>query len=123
MPVIDHVGFEVASLERSAPFYDAVFEAIGGGRAYADPDTIAWGIGEPQLWLTARSRPAPGFGHIALRAPDRACVRAAHAAGLEHGGTDDGPPGLRPAYGPTYYAAYLRDPDGLRIEVVTRAER
>ena len=121
MSVLDHIGFEVSDLERSVRFYDAVFEAIGGRRFYADPEVVAWGVELPQLWLTSRGQPAPNFGHVALRAAAAAEVRAAHAAGLVSGGTDAGPPGLRPVYGPDYYAAYLRDPDGLRIEVVSRS--
>jgi catechol 2,3-dioxygenase-like lactoylglutathione lyase family enzyme len=70
------------------------------------------------FWITARSRPQPGWGHVALRASGRAAVDGAHAAGVRFGGTCDGPPGPRPSYGPRYYAAYLRDPDGLRVEVV-----
>jgi catechol 2,3-dioxygenase-like lactoylglutathione lyase family enzyme len=118
--VLDHIGFEVSDLERSVRFYDAVFDAIGGRRLYADPEVVAWGVEVPQLWLTSRGQPAPAFGHVALRARSAAEVRAAHAAGLGGGGTDDGPPGPRPAYGPDYYAAYMRDPDGLRVEVVSR---
>lgn len=121
MSVLDHIGFEVFDLQRSIRFYDAVFQVIGGRRLYADPDVVAWGVDAPQLFLTSRGEPAPGFGHVALRAPSRAEVRAAHAAGLESGGTDAGTPGPRPLYGPDYYAAYLRDPDGLRVEVVSRS--
>jgi catechol 2,3-dioxygenase-like lactoylglutathione lyase family enzyme len=120
--VLDHIGFEVSDLERSVRFYDAVFEAIGGRRLYADPETVAWGVEVPQLWLTSRGQPAPSFGHLALRAPSAAVVRTAHAAGLASGGSDAGAPGPRPAYGPDYYAGYLHDPDGLRIEVVSRGE-
>ena len=116
MSVLDHIGFEVSDLKRSVRFYDAVFDTIGGRRLYADPEVVAWGVEVPQLWLTSRGQPAPNFGHVALRAPSAAEVRAAHAAGLASGGTDAG----RPVYGPDYYAAYLHDPDGLRIEVVSR---
>ena len=66
--------------------------------------------------------PAPGYGHVALGASGRAAVDAAHAAGLAAGGADDGAPGPRPDYGPRYYAAYLLDPDGLRVEVVTGSD-
>jgi catechol 2,3-dioxygenase-like lactoylglutathione lyase family enzyme len=55
-----------------------------------------------------------------VSASGKAAVDAAYAAGIANGGTDDGPPGQRPQYGPRYYAAYLRDPDGLRVEVVSR---
>jgi catechol 2,3-dioxygenase-like lactoylglutathione lyase family enzyme len=77
---------------------------------------------EAGFWIVARGRtPAPGYGHVALKAAGRAAVDAAHAAGLSAGGRDDGPPGPRPQYGQSYYAAYLLDPDGLRVEVVSGA--
>jgi catechol 2,3-dioxygenase-like lactoylglutathione lyase family enzyme len=118
--VIAHVGFEVSDLTRSAHFYDAVFFALGARRLHTSPRAIAYGREEPTFWIVARDRPpAPGYGHVALRATGRAGVHAAHAAGLASGGADDGPPGPRPQYGPRVYAAYLRDPDGLRIEVVS----
>jgi catechol 2,3-dioxygenase-like lactoylglutathione lyase family enzyme len=117
--VIDHVGFEVADLARSTRFYDAVMFALGGRRVHAGDASVAYGTDAPLLWLVVRGRnPAPGYGHLALRAAGRAAVNAAHAAGLRYGGTDDGPPGPRPAYGPSYYSGYLRDPDGLRVELV-----
>ena len=118
-PVIDHAGFEVSNLARSAAFYDAVFFALGGRRVHNAPRAIAYGTVGPSLWIVVRGRPAQtGYGHVALRASGRAAVDAAHAAGLANGGTDDGPPGPRPQYGSRYYAAYLCDPDGLRVEVV-----
>ncbi len=118
--MIDHVGFEVADLERSAAFYDAVFVALGGRRIHEGSHAIAYGTLEPEFWIVVRGRrPEPGYGHIALRARGRAAVAGAHRAALEHGGRDDGAPGLRPQYGPLYYAAYVRDPDGLRIEFVS----
>jgi catechol 2,3-dioxygenase-like lactoylglutathione lyase family enzyme len=81
---------------------------------------VAYGVNKLQFWVVVRDRPpAPGYGHVALQASGKAAVDAAHAAGLRHGGSDDGAPGLRPQYGRRYYAAYLRDPDGLRVEVVS----
>jgi catechol 2,3-dioxygenase-like lactoylglutathione lyase family enzyme len=119
--VIDHVGLEVSDLSRSARFYDAVLFALGGRRMFESPHAIAYGINGPDVWIVVRGRePAPGYGHLALHASGRAAVNAAHAAGLASGGSDDGPPGPRPNYGRSYYAAYLRDPDGLRVEVVAR---
>ena len=119
--MIDHVGFEVADLARSARFYDAVTFPLGILRVLATDHAVAYGVEDPVLWIVVRGRPpAPGYGHVALRATGRVAVNAAHKAGLAHGGSDDGPPGPRPQYGDTYYAAYLRDPDGLRVEVVTR---
>jgi catechol 2,3-dioxygenase-like lactoylglutathione lyase family enzyme len=118
--VIAHLGFEVSNLARSARFYDAVLFALGARRLHEGPTAVAYGTEEPVLWIVARGRPPePGYGHVALRAAGRAAVDAAHAAGLAHGGRDDGAPGPRPQYGPRVYAAYLRDPDGLRVEVTS----
>ena len=119
--MIHHVGYEVESLHRSARFYDAVFFALGGRRLYESGDAIGWGVDDPVLWVTSRARPRPGYGHLALLASGRAAVDAAYEQGLAHGGEDAGAPGDRPEYGPTYYAAYMRDPDGLKVEVVTGA--
>jgi catechol 2,3-dioxygenase-like lactoylglutathione lyase family enzyme len=119
--VIDHVGFEVSDLERSARFYDAIFFSLGARRVFGSPSAVAYGMNGPDVWIVVRGRlPAPGYGHLALAASGKAAVDGAHAAGLANGGEDDGPPGLRPNYGRRYYAAYLRDPDGLRVEVVSR---
>ena len=78
--VIDHVGFEVADLARSAAFYDAVFRALGGRRLHEGPAAIAYGMFAPALWIVVRgNRPSPGYGHVALLARGRAAVAAAHA--------------------------------------------
>jgi catechol 2,3-dioxygenase-like lactoylglutathione lyase family enzyme len=116
--VIDHIGYEVADLARSGRFYDAVFFALGVRRLHENQHVIGWGVIEPMFWLTARSTPQPAYGHVAFRAAGKAAVDAAHAAGVEAGGSSAGAPGPRPQYGPRYYAAYLRDPDGLRVELV-----
>jgi catechol 2,3-dioxygenase-like lactoylglutathione lyase family enzyme len=119
--VIDHVGFEVSDLARSAPFYDAILYSLGARRMLESPHAIAYGINGPHLWIVVRGRPpAAGYGHVALHASGKAAVDAAHAAGLAAGGADDGAPGPRPNYGRRCYAAYLRDPDGLRVEIVSR---
>jgi catechol 2,3-dioxygenase-like lactoylglutathione lyase family enzyme len=82
---------------------------------------IAYGINDPQVWITVRGRqPNPGYGHVAISAGGKAAVDAAYTAGIANGGSDDGAPGQRPQYGRRYYAGYLRDPDGLRVEVVAR---
>jgi catechol 2,3-dioxygenase-like lactoylglutathione lyase family enzyme len=117
--VISHVGFEVSDLERSARFYDAVFFALGFRRLHESPASVAWGLMDPTFWIVIRGRaPAPGYGHVAVQATGRSAVDAAWAAGVAHGGRSDGPPGPRPHYGPRTYAGYLRDPDGLRVEIV-----
>ena len=118
--MFDHIGLEVTDLERSGRFYDALMYAIGGRRMFEGPGAVAYGIDRAQLWLVARGRgPAPAFGHVAVTAAGRAAVDAAFAAGMANGGTDQGPPGPRPQYGPSYYAAYIGDPDGYRVEVVS----
>jgi catechol 2,3-dioxygenase-like lactoylglutathione lyase family enzyme len=118
--VIVHIGLEVTDLDRSARFYDPLMFAIGGRRMFEGPGAIAYGIDRPQLWLVARGRgPGPSFGHVALNAAGRAAVDAAFAAAIAGGGGSDGEPGPRPQYGPSYYAAYLTDPDGYRVEVVS----
>ncbi len=119
--MIDHVGFEVLDLARTARFYDAVLFALGARRMHESEQAVAYGTNGPTIWFVTRGRPpAPGYGHLALQASGKAAVDAAHAAGLGHGGRDDGAPGQRPQYGRRYYAAYLLDPDGLRVEVVSR---
>jgi catechol 2,3-dioxygenase-like lactoylglutathione lyase family enzyme len=120
--VIDHVGLEVSDLTRSAAFYDAVFRSLGGRRVFDGPDAIGYGSNEARLFIVARGRgPGPSFGHVALAATGRSAVVAAHEAGLAAGGRDDGPPGPRPSYGSRYFAGYLLDPDGLRVEIVAGA--
>lgn len=119
--MIDHVGYEVSDLGRSAAFYDTVFHALGARRLIDSERAIAYGISTPIVWIVTRGRaPGPGYGHLALQAAGKAAVDGAYAAGMSHGGSDDDPPGLRPQYGQRYYAAYLRDPDGLRVEIVSR---
>lgn len=123
--MIDHIGFEVSDLARSARFYDAVLYALGARRLVQSEHVVAYGINAPQVWIVTRGRPpGPGYGHLALRASGKAAVDAAYTGGLANGGTDDGPPGLRAGgvriHRERHYAAYMRDPDGLRVEVVSR---
>jgi catechol 2,3-dioxygenase-like lactoylglutathione lyase family enzyme len=119
--VIDHVGLHVADLDRSTRFYDAVFFALGQRRVVELDRAVAYGVTGPEFWVAVNgSPPAPGYGHIALGAAGKAAVDAAHRAGLAAGGTDEGAPGPRPQYGKRYYAAYLLDPDGLKLEIVSQ---
>ena len=111
--MIVHVAYEVSDLARSARFYDAIFYSLGSRRMFESDGAIAYGRDHEQFWIVARGRrPAPGYGHVALAAAGRAAV---------NGGADDGAPGPRPQYGMRYYAAYLLDPDGLRVELATGA--
>jgi catechol 2,3-dioxygenase-like lactoylglutathione lyase family enzyme len=117
--ILDHVGFEVSDLGRSAAFYDAVFFPLGIRRIIDSERAIAYGIDDARFWITDRRRSSdPTFGHIAFEASGKAAVDAAYEAGIGAGGRSDGVPGPRRQYGPRYYAAYLLDPDGLRVEVV-----
>ena len=121
--LLDHVSITVSDLDRSGAFYDAVLRALGIEREWRREDRIRYGErgapGETFLSIvSAPGEPSDGPRHWALRAPGRASVDAFHAAGLAHGGTDDGPPGLRPAYHEAYYGAFLLDPDGNRVEAV-----
>jgi catechol 2,3-dioxygenase-like lactoylglutathione lyase family enzyme len=119
--VIDHVGFEVSDLALSGRFYDAVFGALGSRRLIESEHAVAYGATSPVVWIVVRGRrPGPGYGHTALQAHGKVAVDAAYAAGMGNGGRDDGPPGFRPQYGEGTYAAYLLDPDGLRVEIVSR---
>jgi catechol 2,3-dioxygenase-like lactoylglutathione lyase family enzyme len=120
--MIDHIGVEVSELARSAAFYDAVFFAIGVRRVHEGRHAIAYGVDTPSFWIVTRGRlPGAGYGHVAFKAAGRVAVDGAYAAGLASGGRDDGKPGPRPQYGSRYYAAYLLDPDGLRVEIVANA--
>jgi len=119
--MIDHVGFEVSDLVTTSRFYDAVFYALGARRMHESEQALAYGINGPLVWFVVRGlAPGSGYGHLALQASGKAAVDAAHAAGIANGGDDDGAPGQRPQYGRRYYAGYLRDPDRLRLEIVSR---
>lgn len=121
--MLHHLSIPVASVERSAAFYDAALAALGYVRVWSDPDAIGYGYrgGDDKLAIKQLSEtisvPGPGF-HIAFTAESTEAVDAFHAAALRHGGTDYGKPGPRPHYGPRYYAAFVLDPDGYRLEAV-----
>jgi catechol 2,3-dioxygenase-like lactoylglutathione lyase family enzyme len=121
--VIDHVSIAVRDLERAARFYEAVLGAIGYAKLESRPHTVGFGKKYPELWLNRRAAMSPvdadSGAHVALRMRTTELVDAFHAAALAAGGTSDGAPGLRPQHGEGYYAAFIRDPDGNRIEAVT----
>jgi catechol 2,3-dioxygenase-like lactoylglutathione lyase family enzyme len=114
----DHIGLKVSDLGRSVRFYTAVLGALGHELSSQDETYAGLGPkGEPALWLYAAKSAGSGT-HVAFRAADRAAVDRFHKAGLESGGKDNGRPGLRTDYSPTYYAAFLIDPDGNNVEAV-----
>jgi len=122
--MIDHVSVAVRDLRAAEVFYSAALGALGLTKLREWPDAaIGFGKKYPEFWINRRTemdRVADDSGvHICLRAPDTAAVDAFHAAALKAGGTSDGAPGLRPHYYSGYYAAFIRDPDGNRIEAVT----
>ncbi|MBR0900022.1 VOC family protein [Bradyrhizobium tropiciagri] len=121
--MIDHVSVGVRDLERSARFYEPTLAALGLSRLVTRPATIGFGKAYPEFWINLRaamaSVPYESGTHICLRAKTTAEVDAFHAAALASGGTSDGAPGLRPHDRVRYYAAFVLDPDGNRIEAVT----
>lgn len=115
----DHLGLKVRDLQASILFYRRVLEPLGHVLASSDEGSAGLGPeGAPALWLVAQPEAATPSVHIAFRARDRAAVDAFHRAGISAGAPDNGGPGPRPDYGPTYYAAFLLDPDGNNIEAV-----
>lgn len=119
--MLGHVSFGVADLERAAAFYDAVLAPLGCVRVWSHAKGAGFGPpgGGDKLALFPQGipiiPPGPGF-HLAFEAPDPAAVDAFHAAALALGAADRGAPGLRPHYGATYYAAFIADLDGYRLE-------
>jgi catechol 2,3-dioxygenase-like lactoylglutathione lyase family enzyme len=121
--MIDHVSVAVSDLERSARFYEMTLAPLGLSRLVTRPGTIGLGKNYPEFWINHRADMAEvssgGGAHVCLRAKSAGEVDAFHAAALEAGGLSDGAPGLRPHDRVRYYAAFVIDPDGNRIEAVT----
>lgn len=123
--MLHHISFAVTNLKASGAFYDAALGALGYRRVFEDDTAVGYGIedGEDKFCLKLRPvtvAPGPGF-HLAFSAPNRKAVDLFHFNALALGGQENGPPGLRPDYGPHYYAAFLVDPDGHHIEAVINA--
>lgn len=124
--MFDHLSITTSDLDRAQRFYDAVLAPLGVPRVNRRERAIGYGErptvdGAPcYLSIYLSDSVAADNRHWCLRAPSRTAVRAFHAAALANGGSNDGPPGLRPSYAPDYYAAFVRDPDGNRLEAVTR---
>lgn len=120
--MLHHISLGVQDLTLAGRFYDALLGALGFRRVFEDETAIGYGVEDDKDLLCLKLRgdaspPGPGF-HLAFAAPSRAAVDAAHAAALAVGGADNGAPGPRPDYGANYYAAFLVDPDGHRVEAV-----
>ena len=119
---INHVSLGVSDLDKSAAFYDAVLGELGYTRQHeVEGITLAYGEQWPEVWITLpldTEHPASGGNgtHIAFTAESPAAVDAFHRVAMAMGAQDDGTPGLRPDYGPTYYGAFVLDLDGNKIE-------
>src|SRR4029450_9447847 len=99
--MFDHVSIGVSDLKRAGRFYDAVLKPLDVTRLSDGEGGLGYGEKAPGLWLLPGERPA---------------VDACHAAALKAGGKDNGKPGVRKDYSPSYYAAFIIDPEGYRIE-------
>lgn len=123
--MFDHLSIGVRDVARSARFYDAALAPLGFSRLSDSPDSLGYGADRVALWVNAAERPvsadkASGL-HVCFAAPTRKSVEAFHAAALGAGGTDNGAPGLREDYGADYFAAFVIDPDGYRLEAFCAA--
>lgn len=126
--MIDHVSLSVSNIRKSRDFFVEALKPLGYSIVYDIEDIAGWGLGisgfslgqdgETRLWLDGDN--AAQKTHIAFVAESREVVDAFHSAGLKAGGIDNGAPGISEQYSPTYYAAFILDPDGNNIEAVCR---
>jgi catechol 2,3-dioxygenase-like lactoylglutathione lyase family enzyme len=115
--MIDHIILGVDDVDASRAFYERALAPLGMEVVMAVPDGAGFGVdGKPWFWVSAREESGPV--HVAFASPDRASVDAFYEAALAAGGRDNGRPGLRPHYHPSYYGAFVYDPDGNNIEAV-----
>lgn len=120
-----HLSLGVRDLALAARFYDSLLAPLGFRRVFEDDTAIGYGVEQDKDLLCLKLRPdatasGPGF-HLAFAAPSRAAVQDCYRGALAAGGVDNGAPGLRPDYGASYYACFLIDPDGNRVEAVINA--
>ncbi|MDX8436465.1 MULTISPECIES: VOC family protein [Mesorhizobium] len=118
--MLDHISLGVRDATVSKRFYDAVLQPLGYSCLSQSPGSLGYGADAVALWVNEAARPVSADTesglHFCFAAPTRKSVDAFHAAALRDGGGDNGPPGLRAAYGDNYYAAFVIDPDGYRLE-------
>ena len=121
--MLHHLSFGVSDIVRASKFYDAVLAPLGYSRVYTSESFVGYGVEEGKDKFALKldiDGAAPGSGfHLAFSAPSQQAVDQFHELALQHGATDNGLPSLRKQYGPHYYAAFVIDPDGHRIEAVT----
>lgn len=121
MSIVHHVSLGTNDMDRSLAFYDATLGALGYRRVMEFlPYAAAYGVDHPEFWIGRaydQTKSSAGNGvHIGFAAKTKDEVQAFYEAALAHGGRDDGPPGPRTDYGPDYFGAFVRDPDGNKIE-------
>ena len=120
--MFDHISIGVRDIARSRAFYDAALAPLGYKRLSEGDYSLGYGKEAVSLWIGATNFPVPDDPrsglHVCVVAPDRESVAKFHSAALAAGGRDNGKPGLRPDYGEGYYAAYVVDPDGYRLEAL-----
>jgi catechol 2,3-dioxygenase-like lactoylglutathione lyase family enzyme len=115
--MIDHVGLSVSDSEKSKAFYQAALAPLGITLLMSFGDEHGFGSdGKPYFWIGRRDRVGPT--HVAFNVASRALVDAFYAAAIAAGGKDNGGPGIREMYHPTYYGAFVLDPDGHNVEAV-----
>ena len=123
--MLNHISIGVASVPKAKAFYDATLLALGYKCLSEDANTLGYGDITVEFWVLKAGRPVPDDSnsglHICFTAYTRDGVNRFHAAGLGHGGGDIGQPGPRLDFGPNYYAAFLKDPDGYRVEAYCSA--
>jgi catechol 2,3-dioxygenase-like lactoylglutathione lyase family enzyme len=121
--VIDHVSIAVRDIAAATRFYETILATIGITKLETRAATVGFGKAYPEFWINLRAALAPlppeSGAHVCFRARSTELVDAFHKKALAAGGSSDGAPGLRPTHGKGYYAAFIRDPDGNRIEAVT----
>ncbi len=118
--MLNHVSIGVRDVARTKRFYDAALKPLGYSCLREAESSLGYGDAAVALWIIAAESPVPADKksglHFCFDAPTRKSVDAFHAAGVKAGGRDNGKPGLRSDYGPDYYAAFIVDPDGYRLE-------
>src|ERR1700694_4005597 len=118
--MISHVSVGVRDIAKAGKFYDTALAPLGYKRLFDSAEALGYGAGSPELWVMHAERPVPADTasglHFCFDAPSRAGVDQFHAAAVKAGGKDNGKPGVRKDYGENYYAAFVIDPDGYRLE-------
>ncbi len=124
--MLNHVSIGVGNVAKTKRFYDAILKPLGYKCLSQSAGSLGYGREAVALWISEVERPVPADEksglHFCFDAPTRKSVDGFHAAALRSGGRDNGKPGLRGDYGPDYYAAFVVDPDGYRIEAYCSAK-